>query len=291
MNQNLRSLDIINNFKGATSMSNEYYVYMYIDPRNNQEFYYGKGQGKRKFSHLKGKSDTEKNKRIRAIKKAGKKPIIKVIAAGLTEKDAELVETTLLWKLGRFTDNVLSGPRSKIFRPQNTLHLDHPGFDFNNEIYRANVGEPKSSKKIGRKWEDYKKYGFFCAGSGRKSIDLVKGLNDDDILVMYLTGKGFVGVGKVQEKALPAKDFKVKGKSILDINTHGSYDGNKNNLNKCQYMVKVKWIKKEDRENAVKAAGMSFNLRGTLVPISKNSKMIDFIKKAFSIDLYKLVNK
>ena len=45
------------------------------------------------------------------------------------------------------------------------------------------------------------------------------------------------------------------------------------------------------RENAVKAAGMGFNLRGALVPISKNSKMIQFINRSFSTDLYKLVNK
>ncbi len=271
-------------------MSNEYYVYMYIDPRNNEEFYYGKGRGRRKFSHLRGKSDTEKNKRIRAIKKAGQEPIIKVIAARLTEKEALLVETTLLWKLGRFTDNVASGTMSKKFRSKDTLHLDLPGFDLNNEIYRANVGEHSKLKRVGRKWEDCKKYGFFCAGSDRKWINLIKGLNVGDILVMYLTGKGFVGVGKVQAEAVPGKDFKVKGKSILNINTHGSYDSNKNNLNKCQYMAKVKWIRKEDRENAVKAAGMGFNLRGTLVSISKNSKLNQLINKAFNTDLYKLVN-
>ena len=270
-------------------MSNEYYVYMYIDPRNNEEFYYGKGKGKRKFSHLKGKSDTEKNKRIRAIKKAGLEPIIKVIAAKLTEEDAELVETTLLWKLGRYTDNKVSGPRSGEFRDQNTLHQDLPGFDFNNEIYRANVGEHSKLKKIGRKWEDCKQYGFFCAGSDRKWINLIKALNEDDILVMYLTGKGFVGVGKVLKKAVPAKDFEVKGKTILDYNTHGSYSGNKDNLNKCQYMAKVKWIKKVDRENAVKADGMGFNLRGTLVPISKNLRLIQFVNKEFNTDLYNLV--
>ena len=66
-------------------MSNDYYVYMYIDPRNNEEFYYGKGKGRRKFSHLKGKSDTEKNKRIKAIKKAGEEPIIKVIGEIITK--------------------------------------------------------------------------------------------------------------------------------------------------------------------------------------------------------------
>lgn len=272
-------------------MNNEYYVYMYIDPRNNEEFYYGKGRGKRKLRHLRGKLDNEKNRIIKAIRKAGEEPIIKVIAAGLTEKDALLIETTLLWKLGRFTANVAAGHMSKKFRPKDTLHLDLPGFDFNNEIYRANVGEHSKLKRVGRKWEDCKKYGFVCAGSDRKWINLIKSINVGDILVMYLTGKGFVGVGRVQAKAVPAKDFIVKGKSILDINTDGSYDGNKNNLNKCQYMAKVKWIKKEGRENAVKAAGMGFNLRGALVPISKNSKMIQFINRSFSTNLYKLVNK
>jgi hypothetical protein len=200
---------------GMTKMSNDYYVYMYIDPRNNEEFYYGKGRGRRKFSHLRGKSDTEKNNRIKAIRKAGAEPIIKVIAAGLTENEALLIETTLLWKLGRFTDNVAPGIMSKKFRPKNSLHHDLPGFDFYNEIYRANVGEPKNTKTIGRKWEDCAKYNFVCAGSGSKWINLIKGLNVDDILVMYLTGKGFVGVGKVQAEAVPAKDFKIKGKSIL----------------------------------------------------------------------------
>ncbi len=27
---------------------NDYYVYVYIDPRNREEFYYGKGVGSRK---------------------------------------------------------------------------------------------------------------------------------------------------------------------------------------------------------------------------------------------------
>jgi hypothetical protein len=56
-------------------MENDYYVYMYIDPRNNQEFYYGKGKGKRKISHLKGTSDSDLTKRIKAIRKAGLEPI------------------------------------------------------------------------------------------------------------------------------------------------------------------------------------------------------------------------
>ena len=32
---------------------NAYYVYVYIDPRNFEEFYYGKGKGSRKEAHQK----------------------------------------------------------------------------------------------------------------------------------------------------------------------------------------------------------------------------------------------
>ena len=268
---------------------NDYYVYMYIDPRNNQEFYYGKGRRKRKLSHLNSRSDSAKSDRIRAIEKAGRKPIIKVIAAGLTEDQAFLIEATLLWRLGKFTDNRSAGHFSKKFRDQDTLHIDLPGFDFDNEIYRFNVGEHKSKTKIGRKWEDYIKYGFICSGGGPKWIQHIKDLNKDDIVTMYLTGKGFVGIGRVMTEAVPAIDFKYKGKSILDINTLGSYDSNKSNLNKCQWMSKVRWIKKVQREDAKKVMGISANLRGTKASISKNTKLIEFINREFKVKLKDLV--
>jgi hypothetical protein len=92
-----------------TDHASKYYVYVYIDPRNFEEFYYGKGTGSRKFAHLYDDSDTEKAKRIKAIKKEGLEPIIKVIAKELTEKEAFLVEKTLIWKLGRNLTNKSSG--------------------------------------------------------------------------------------------------------------------------------------------------------------------------------------
>jgi hypothetical protein len=39
---------------------NNYYVYVYIDPRNLEEFYYGKGKGSRKTAHIFDVSDSEK---------------------------------------------------------------------------------------------------------------------------------------------------------------------------------------------------------------------------------------
>jgi hypothetical protein len=46
----------------------DYYVYVYIDPRNYEEFYYGKGKGSRKDAHLNDTSDSAKAKRILDIK-------------------------------------------------------------------------------------------------------------------------------------------------------------------------------------------------------------------------------
>ena len=38
---------------------NDYYVYVYIDPRNFEEFYFGKGKGNRKNAHLSDNTDSK----------------------------------------------------------------------------------------------------------------------------------------------------------------------------------------------------------------------------------------
>jgi hypothetical protein len=114
---------------------NDYYVYVYIDPRNYEEFYFGKGTGSRKNAHLSDDSDSQKARRIIAIKKDGLDPIIRVIARDLTEHDALLVEKTLLWKLGRQLTNISSGHYSENFRPHNTLHTELSGFDYQCGIF------------------------------------------------------------------------------------------------------------------------------------------------------------
>ena len=123
-------------------MSN-YYVYVYIDPRNFEEFYYGKGKGSRKDAHLSEDTDSDKSKRIKAIHAAGLSPIVRVIARGLSEHDALLVEKTLLWKLGKQLTNISSGHYASNFRPHDALHRKLSGFDFQNGLYYYNVGGVK----------------------------------------------------------------------------------------------------------------------------------------------------
>jgi hypothetical protein len=119
----------------------DFYVYVYIDPRNYEEFYYGKGCGGRKDAHLDAFGDSEKAKRIRAILKEGEEPIIRVIAKCLSEREALLAETVLIWKQGRYLTNLAQGHYSKHFRPSNRMHVKLQEFDFFNSIYYVNVSE------------------------------------------------------------------------------------------------------------------------------------------------------
>jgi len=92
------------------------YVYVYIDPRNGEPFYIGKGKGERLFSHLDDHSDTCKVARIAEIRHSGKEPQIDILRYGLSDNEAALVEAAAIDLIGkgRLT-NIVSGIHSQSF--------------------------------------------------------------------------------------------------------------------------------------------------------------------------------
>lgn len=79
----------------------KFYVYLLIDPRNNEVFYVGKGSGNRVFAHqAKAIKDTgnhsEELDRIREILAAGKQVDVRIAVHGVDEKTAFTVETVLI---------------------------------------------------------------------------------------------------------------------------------------------------------------------------------------------------
>ena len=90
----------------------KYYVYLYIDPRNNEIFYVGKGKGNRCFSHLKETSETKKINRIEEIRKEGKEPLIEFLIHGIDEDTALRVEAAIIDILDKKLTNIVKGHHS-----------------------------------------------------------------------------------------------------------------------------------------------------------------------------------
>jgi hypothetical protein len=64
------------------------------------------------------------------------------------------------------------------------------------------------------RWEDGSKYGFLAAGYGRKYSVQLDRLEVGSIVAAYLTGAGYIGIGRVTVKAVPARDFRFRGQPL-----------------------------------------------------------------------------
>ena len=262
-----------------------YYVYVYIDPRNLEEFYYGKGKDNRKEAHLKGNDDSEKTKIIKEIQKEGLQPIIKVIARNLTESEALLVEKTLIWKLGKNLTNVSPGHFADNFRPHNKYHLNLSGFDFEKGLFYVNIGEGEH-----RCWEDCKKYGFLSAGQDKKWSDPLRTLNKGDIVVAYLKGHGYVGIGRVVNEAVPVNDFKFENKSLKEYKLKIPNIFENSDNDKSEYLVKIDWICSVEKSEAKwKKKSNLFTTQLIKASLDNQFQTIEFIQKEFGINIKELL--
>jgi len=264
----------------------QYYVYVYIDPRNFEEFYFGKGMGSRKDAHLTDSSDSEKAKRIAAITKAGMSPIIRVIARDLSEHDALLIEKTLLWKLGRMLTNVSSGHYTENFRPHNSMHVKLSGFDFKAGIYYYNVGDGPC-----RSWEDYRNYGFISGGQGQRWKDAMCGFKEGDVVAAYLKNHGFVGIGRVIAEAQPARNVLLEGKPLLALPLKcQGMNANSESDDLCEYVAPVEWVASVERSEAKweRKTGL-YTTTHVRASLDGQPRTIEFLENAFGTDMRALV--
>lgn len=262
-----------------------YYVYVYIDPRNLEEFYYGKGKGSRRFAHLVDDGDSEKASRIRAIKADGLSPTIRTVAAGLTESEAHLIETTLICKLGKNLTNKAAGHFVSLFRPHNTLHRELSAFDFQNGIYYVNVGEGTH-----RNWDDCRRLGFLSAGQGPQWRDQILDLAEGDIVVPYLKGKGYVGVGRVLARAVPYLDFRHEGRLLEHFDLAAPHmSENSEDLARSEYILRVEWVAAVPRSEAKwQSKSGLFTTQLVRASLDRQPTTVAFVEKAFGVNLQAL---
>ncbi len=143
----------------------------------------------------------------------------------------------------------------------------------------VNVGEGGS-----RNWDDFRKYGFLCAGWGIQWSDPLKKLKVGDKVFAYRKAAGYVGFGEVIKEAVMAKDFIIDGDTpLLDVPL--TQEGTKHNSEDpdlCEWCVGVKWCKAFSREEARKFPGVFTN--PCIVCKLRDQKTLDFLMKEFGVE-------
>lgn len=86
----------MNRFPASVAEDLGHYVYIYTDPRDNSVFYVGKGRGNRVFDHLAEEGEKPKHERIREIHEAKKRPVLEILAHGLNDEQAKIVEAAVI---------------------------------------------------------------------------------------------------------------------------------------------------------------------------------------------------
>ncbi len=88
-----------------------HYVYLYVDPRTNQPFYVGKGQGERALAHLRDTSESLKVTRIKEIQMSGLEPRIDILVHGLSAEAAFRIEAAVIDAIGIGPDKLTNAVR------------------------------------------------------------------------------------------------------------------------------------------------------------------------------------
>jgi hypothetical protein len=268
-------------------VDSNYYVYAYFDPRNYEMFYVGKGKDSRKNAHHPNKAGTAKERQIHEIERAGQKPLIRIIATNLTDEQAYLVEKALIWRSGKSLTNLNSGKFAENFRPPNTLHQLFPGFDTDRGIFFVNVGGHYGPDS--RQWEDCYKFNFLAAGGGLKYSEQLNRLSVGDIVAAYLSQKGYVGVGRVVAPPIPSLNFRFNGHPLTKQMLKGpGLLHDKDDQNKCDYLVGVKWIRKVSSDDARKRPG-TFAARQIVASLSRQPNTLKFLEQEFRLKFDKLL--
>lgn len=152
-----------------------------------------------------------------------------------------------------------------------------------NGEYYASFGDSHS-----RSWEDAREYGFISGGGGSWYSGTLHLLEVGDRVWVKVPGKGFVGVGRVRGKAVPAADFELhvadgEARPALDVLTRANYHREYvDDPEKSEYFVPVEWLDTVPLSNAVDEVGLFGNQNTVCAPRTpKWRHTVERLKLAF----------
>ena len=154
--------------------------------------------------------------------------------------------------------------RSWLADPLDQERRDHSRRARSTEVWNGRdfyvaIGEGKH-----RTWEDCRRYGFVAAGQGQWYSRSLEALFPGARIFACIPKVGYVGAGVVKEAAVPVKRFTLvhEGKEVpvLDVPLKAEkMDENAEDLDRCEYLVKVEWVKTVEANKAIWEKGMFAN--------------------------------
>lgn len=131
-----------------------------------------------------------------------------------------------------------------------------------------------------RAWEDLRNYNFIAAGGGARYSNPLKKLQPGDAVFTYQRQRGYTGYGIVTAEAIPARDFLVDGKSVLEhplVEPGLSHDTGNPDME--EWCVAIDWIKTVPIPEAKTFKGIFANQN--IACKLRDPATIEFLKKEF----------
>ena len=138
-----------------------------------------------------------------------------------------------------------------------------------------------------RSWNDCQKYGFVSGGGGKWYSQTLKLLFVGARVFVNIPKTGYVGVGIVKDTAVPIKDFKIslngQQETILSAPLIATrMNENVDDLDLCEYLVRIEWIKTVPRNEAYWEKGL-FAIQHTACRMT-SSFTIERLSQHFELD-------
>ena len=115
--------------------------------------------------------------------------------------------------------------------------------------YSAGEGERR------RRWADMRRYGFISAGGGRWYSRTLRALEPGHRVWALIPKAGYVGVGEVTSRV-----ESVAASGLLDLDLEApAMDRALDDPDRCEYVVRVRWIEAVAREDAFWIPGLYAN--------------------------------
>lgn len=156
--------------------------------------------------------------------------------------------------------------------------------EWNGKDFVVNIGADSQGNDC---WSVCKEYGIVSAGGGRWYTNSLKKLDIGHRVFAMIPKEGYVGVGLVESSAVPAKEFKFTNKNGIEVNVADvpcdRYTRNLEDLETCEYVVKVKWQKTiPNDKNPFWTSGLSANQNSAFK--LRNKFTLDKLSEVFELD-------